>query len=287
MLENLCSDNDTTLSAPFNGAITSGGEVTHPAFPSYHGYMSKAKDLVFMTSTSTNGSDNTYQFNVFNKLDNSVSFSTADLTGTWYSSLISSGTSPEWCRSKFSVNSVGTFTMLENLCSDNDTTLSATMNGAITSGGEVTFPALPSYHGYMSKTKDLVFMTSTSTNGSDNTYQFNVFNKLDSSVSFSGADLAGTWNMHMLGSGGTPPLQQGVWVHGAVNINGSGVATWTSITRSNGDSSLPPSGSLSITSSGVVSDPGSASFQGAMSADKRTIFATMTENRYELLVFQK
>jgi hypothetical protein len=197
--------------------------------------------------------------------------------------MISSGTGPEWCRSKLSVDSAGTFTMLENLCSDNSTTLSAAVNGAISSGGVVTFPALPSYRGYMSKTKDLVFMTSTNSSGT--TYQFNVLNKLDSSVSFSNADLTGAWNINMLGSGDSP--SQGGWAYGTININSSGVVTWNSITRSNGNASLPPSGTFTITSSGIVSDPGEASFQGFMSQDKRTIFATMTENRYELFVFQK
>jgi len=281
MLENLCSDNDTSLSPDINGAITSGGEVTFPALASYNGYMSKTKDFVFMTSTS---GGSTYQFNVFNKLDNSVSFSNADLTGTWYSSLISSGTVPEWCRSKFSVDSAAKFTMLENLCSDGDTTLSPAINGAITSGGEVTFPAFASYRGYMSRSKDLVFMTSTS---GGSTYQFNIFNKLDNSVSFSNADLEGTWNAHLFVSG--TGAQWVGWAHGTINVNSSGGTAWTTITRSNGNSTLPAPGTLSITASGVVSDPGVVSSQGVMSQDKKTIVVTMRDGGggYALTVLQK
>jgi hypothetical protein len=281
MLENLCSDGDTSLSVAFDGMVTGTGEVTFPAFPSYHGYMSQSGDLVFMTSTSTNGSDNTYQFNVFNKLDNPVSFSTADLTGTWNIHALTSGGNPQrgaWAYATIGIDNsgVGTWTSVTrsngNSSLPSSSTLSITSSGVVSEVGEA-------FQGVMSKDKRMIVATMTESGG----YDLIIYQKVGGAV-FTSSDLEGPWKMHMLVSGDNT---QGVgWAHGTFDINSSGVATWTSMTRSNGNASLP-SGKFSITSSGVVSEEGKVSFQGVMFADKQTIFATMTENGYELLVFQK
>jgi len=105
--------------------------------------------------------------------------------------------------------------------------------------------------------------------------------------SFTAADLQGTWNIHDITSGDSP--QWLGWAHGALSINSSGNVTVSSITRSDGNSTLPGTDTLSISSSGIVSSAGSPSFHGVMSQDKNTMVATMTDGGggYNLIIYQK
>jgi hypothetical protein len=61
------------------------------------------------------------------------------------------------------------------------------------------------------------------------------------------SDITGTWDFHFLTSGDYP--QWIGWGYGTQVINASGNFTFTSITRSNGDSTLPSDATLSISSS--------------------------------------
>ncbi len=113
--------------------------------------------------------------------------------------------------------------------------------------------------------------------GGENT---SVPSSLSGSV-FLTSDLQGTWNIHLLTSGDSP--QWTGWGYGPASIDGSGNVTWTSITRSDGDSSLPSPTTLSITSGGIVSG------SGVMSQDKNMIVFTMDDGGggYNLMIYQK
>ncbi len=104
---------------------------------------------------------------------------------------------------------------------------------------------------------------------------------------FTTSDLQGTWNINVLTSGDSP--QWTGWAYGTLNIDGSGNVTWTAIARSDGNSSLPGSDTVSIASSGIVTSAGNASFQGVMSQNKDTIVATLDDGGggYDLVVYQK
>jgi len=110
-------------------------------------------------------------------------------------------------------------------------------------------------------------------------------------TTFTTADLVGTWNMYSVTSGITSGDRTDWlgWIHGVTSINSSGVMTWSSITRSDDNSTLPGSATLSISSSGIVTMAGAASFHGVMSQDKSTFVATMDDGGggYNLMIWQK
>ena len=108
-------------------------------------------------------------------------------------------------------------------------------------------------------------------------------------VSYSTADFQGTWQMHGLVSPDHGPSDHtgwAGWMHGTTTFdaggNGTGSAVGSDgITRSN-------SGSMSISSSGVITVNGTTTY-GFMSADKRTVVWTMTDGGggFSLYVMQK
>ena len=78
------------------------------------------------------------------------------------------------------------------------------------------------------------------------------------SVSFSNADLSGTWNLNTMGASGT------------VNLDGAGHITGGSVSDDSGDTNTP-SGSYSITSNGGVTVNAGGVDTGAMNASKNFV----------------
>lgn len=103
---------------------------------------------------------------------------------------------------------------------------------------------------------------------------------------FTTSDLGGTWDFHMLASGDSP--QHTGWAYGTQVIDDSGNLTFASITRSNGDSSLPSNETLAISSSGVVT-MADLDLHGVMSPQKDMIVAVMTDggDGYDLVILLK
>lgn len=91
------------------------------------------------------------------------------------------------------------------------------------------------------------------------------------------ADLQGTWNFHGLISGDSPAETPG-WYWGSFTADSTGAVTSAStITDSLGNSYYTPSiGAFNISTSGIVTNPGAASYRGVMNKNKDMIVATVT-----------
>ena len=275
------SNGDSTLPAAATLSISSSGIVSSTYSPSFHGVMSQDKDTIIATMNDGGGGYGliTYQKSV-------GVFTSADLVGTWNIHMITSGDSPQWLgwvHSVSSIDSSGNATTSSITRSDGNSTLPGTQTISISSSGIVSCAGAPSFHGVMSQDKNTIIVTMNDGGG----YNLIIYQK--SAGSYTTTDLQGTWNFHLLTSGDSPDWLG--WAHGVSSIDSSGNATWLSITRSNGDSTLPAAGTLSISSGGIVSVTGVPSpvFDGFMSQDKNTIIATTNDGGggYNLIVFQK
>ena len=103
---------------------------------------------------------------------------------------------------------------------------------------------------------------------------------------FTTGDLEGSWEVHEITSGDYP--QWTGWMYGTLSIEISGNGTFTSITRSNGDSTLPKDVMTAISPSGVVTFTGT-DFHGVMNSQKDMIVGVMTDGGegYDLIIFSK
>jgi hypothetical protein len=189
-----------------------------------------------------------------------------------------------WAHGVSSIDSSGNATWSSITRSDGNSTLPTAQTLSISSSGIVSSTYSSSFHGVMSQDKNMIIGTMNDGGGG---YALMVYQK--STISYTIADLQGTWNFHLLTSGDSP--QWLGWVYGISNIDGSGNLTWLSFTRSDGNSTLPAGGTLSISSGGIVSVTGVPSpvFDGFMSQDKNTIMVTTNDygGGYNLVVFQK
>ena len=229
----------------------------------------------------SSGGENT---SIPSSLSGSV-FTTSDLQGTWNIHLLTSGDDPQWIGWAYgttNIDSSGNVTWASITRSDGNSSLPSSDTLSITSSGIVSGAGSASFQGVMSQDKSMIVATLDDGGGG---YDLIIYQK--SGGSFTTSDLQGTWNIHLLTSGDDP--QWIGWAYGTTNIDSSGNVTWASITRSDGNSSLPSSDTLSITSSGIVSGAGSASFQGVMSQDKSMIVATLDDGGggYDLIIYQK
>jgi hypothetical protein len=220
-------------------------------------------------------------------------FTASDLQGTWnYLGLISGDApsqTPGWYWGTLSADDNCNISFPASITDSLGNSTYTPGVGAcnISPAGVVTIPG-PTFHGVMSSTKETVFSVATMAPGSiTGVSGYNLQAWVKRGGTFTTSDLQGTWNYHMLTSG--DGLSSNGWQYGTISINSSGAMSFTSITRSNGDSTLPGPESLSITSTGVVSHSINASFHGVMSGDKSIIVATVTDGPggYALAIMQK
>ena len=267
----------TTLPPADTISITSSGIVSFPATPVTHGVMSQDKNMIVGTDT---GDTSDYVLFIAHRAGGT--FTSSDLVGTWNWHSITAGDAPGWLgwiRGEVNIDVNGNFIVNSFLDSDGDTTaIGGTI--AISTDGTTT---LNSANGKMNQSKDIILVTDTY---SGIEYELGIFTKAGGT--FSQSDLTGTWNLHGLTSGDNPPQWIG-WSYGGMNIDNSGALAFSFMNRSDGDTSLPSSDSLSITSSGIVSSTGIQSFHGAMTQSKDLIVGTMTDSGggYDLVIFMK
>ena len=173
-----------------------------------------------------------------------ITYSMADLTGTWETNKLGASGSPWWSRGIFTVGSDGTFSGTSNDSSGH----SASVSGAfsITNDGIVgisiqgsTVP--PSYRCVMDSEKSVVVCTAT-TDGGNAT--MDIFTKKASSYSM--ADLVGTWQTNRLGASASP-----WWSRGTFTVGSDGTFSGTA-NDSFGQSGVSVSGAFSINNDGVV-----------------------------------
>jgi hypothetical protein len=257
-----------------------------------------ANDIVgtWTSSDSTTGNSYTAIFNANGTVSvggvivtcgggggNAGTYTQADLTGTWYMNNLSTGNN-KWMRAKFSINSSGVATCLSmsdsggGISCPSPFDLTLTMNpstGVITQSG---YDASNAGTGHMTMTSNKNFAAGTSTNGDSPNYKYQlaIMQKVVTGTSYSNADLQGkSFVTHELDVSNTPG--DSGWSYSAGTIDGTGLATISSGINSWGN---PSSGTatISVDANGVVTQNNYPSFQGFLSADKKTIVVTSSSN---------
>ncbi|MDP2760256.1 MAG: hypothetical protein Q8O64_07600 [Sideroxyarcus sp.] len=305
----LSSTGSTVVGTPFAKAITSDGVVTESDFPSFHGTMSPGKDLVVGTATAGNGLDP--RLVIFQKQNPAITFTMADLLGTWDRHFLRAGrtftnittgaitsTTNKWEHGVETWDASGNFTEVSGAWSEAGAYVPGSgTTQSISADGIVTDSAVPTFHGIMSASKDLVVTTKTAGNGKDVT--LSVFQKRNPAVTFTMADLAGTWSRHAIRAGRTfTNITTGAiisttnkWEHGVETWDASGNFTEVSGAWSEAGAYVLSSGSGQlISASGIITDPAAPTFHGIMSASKDLVVATKTAGNgidVVLVIFQR
>jgi hypothetical protein len=196
------------------------------------------------------------------KINRDNSASTADLAGTWHYHAIVSGDTvaghlPGWLYGSMTVDDSGDTTfgaVVDSLGNSSFAPASVTLG--MDSSRMIT-PTAGTGRWMMTEAKDMMIMVTTGALGSPTGvrgYNLVVFDKEDSAVGFSTADMAGTWYYHAIVSGDTVLGRLPGWLYGSMTVDGAGDATFTAVVDSVGNTSFAPAAvTLSIDStSGVI-----------------------------------
>ena len=223
----------------------------------------------------------------------SGAFTQADLTGTWIMHGLKTGSASIWAYMTLTIDSSGNVTTSNYLNSTGSTTGGGTgtftigSNGVITaSGSGSNLP--PNLNLTMTSNKNVIAGTSyDSGNPTIGAADLWIFQKVVSGTTYSSADVQNlSFVFHELYNSTT---NEPSWQYGTGTTNASGVVTFTSLTNPTGPQTPPSSpGTLSVDSSGNVTQSGDTNFNGFLSADKKTIVATDTTNGsdYNLFIIQ-
>lgn len=205
-----------------------------------------------------------------------VTYSQADLTGTWHFNKLDAGSNAGWQRGTIAVSSTGamTFPSFESSGGGTATGLAVTIHSAT---GIVSLTGLPEFHGAMSTNKKIIVATIKDADAPS----MLIMQKATPGVTFTSADLANkSFTYHHVKDGA-----ENDWEYGFGTTNGSGVVTLNTIYRPDPVTGLPtggtlPSpvemGTLSIDSSGIVTLGSNLSMRGVMSSDKKSMVITET-----------
>lgn len=298
---------DSTGSLTFDSILNSAGSTTAPAAPgaiklaidtkgivslaeapTLRGIMSSSKDIVIQTQSF--GPTNTgSQFIVFQKNVPGVAFSNSDLIGSWNFSGMQIGLSEGWQRGSLTIDGTGSVTFNSILNSAGSTTPPDVPPGGLKftfdSNGNVSLADFPTLRGIMSSNKDLIVQTQTfGPTGTGS--QFIIFQKKVPGVTFSNADLIGTWYFSGMQTSGPG------WVTGILTIDSTGSLDFSSYLDSTGNTTPPATAGVfkfAIDSSGKVSFADSPTLKGIMSSSKNMIVQTQTIGGAgsQLLILQK
>ena len=273
----------------------------------FHGFLSTDKSIAFFTMTDGDGG---FALAVMQKQVAGITYSVADLQGTWQLNSLTTANSSGFDKKSgllnatltLDENGTGTVSFMEdNVLKSQSLTLAVTPDGVVTMNGT-------DCHGFMSADKKFVSLTMTEDEG--NGYNLMTMQKVATGISYATSDLKGLWQAHMLY---TPEYsfsqwnKQASWSHGLItlNSNGEGSGSFISSRNNNDDEAIadPTSSSTSndeesddstidlsffISSDGVVTST-DGNLHGYMSADKSTIILTMTDQdgSYVLATMQK
>ena len=221
-------------------------------------------------------------------------FSSSDIQGTWrYHGLISGDSpsqTPGWYWGTYIFDQNGDLTSASPVTDSlgNSYWIPSGMSMPLSSDGTFSIDNPVVVKGTMNDNKDMIVLVATMCPGRDTDvcgYNLQVMTK-ESGTSFSTSDLQGTWYFHMVTSGDSP--QWTGWVYANGNTDSNGNVTFTSITRSDGNSNLPPDSTMAISSDGIVTWL-SFDFHGTMNSQKDTIIGVMTDGGggYNLIILMK
>ena len=274
---------DTSMSNPSDVGLTlSWPNATHGWALKTYGSLNDPNGAT-LYQTANSGTNWTKKD--FPKQVTSVTYSAADLVGTWQVHALYVDNPNDghvfnglgYGSTTIGTDGSSTSTMTNVTNSGTQTaTRTSTSSSNVSSKGIITTPGNDMY-GFISSDKYSVILTNTDGSGG---YNLIFWQKVNPSTVYSTADLQGTWELHSIQ---TQPNAS--WVHGTTVLDATGNGTTIAFSP-NGQVNRSFSGSISST--GILTSAGTVDIHGFMSADKQTIFITQSANDgYFLSVMQK
>jgi hypothetical protein len=256
-------------------AVDGSGMVTAPAFLSFSGKMSPAKDLIAST-LSNFPSASRPSLRIYQKVVPGTTFAAVDLaSATFDYHILRVGADVGWEHGTASTDAVRVLSLVNRSTSTGiapDLSNMATLS--VDAEGVVTAPESPVLKGFLSADKALLVLTMPISQ-SPPIHALVVATRR--SGNYGPADLGGGWGLSgfVAGSSG-----EAGWGRGPLSVNGSGRLTFSSWLDSLGDTTVPDPVTLSVDPAGVVTmlaQPVSE-FHGNMAPGKKLIVATATED---------
>ena len=260
--------NSSAATINSNGIITlSGTDV--------HGFMSADKNTIVYTQSA---GATAYILIIWQKVNPSTVYSTADLQGTWQLHSLHTQTNAMWTYGTMVLDAGGVGTV--NGFAPNNTQFNTAASLSLSSTGIVTSSGTD-INGFLSADKQTIFLTQTQ-NGS---YCLKAFQKkVTTTTTYSSADMTGIWQLHGVSIGSS----SSAWVHCQYKIDASGSTSVTKMSRNNAAMSDMTS-SISISSDGTLTGFGSSDANGFLSVDKSIGINTLTDGsgNFYLSIYQK
>lgn len=273
-------------------SISSAVTVTLGFVDTSSGLAVPANNPLTITGVVSQGEDQSIPTNL-----SASAFRASDFTGTWnYLGLISGYTpthNPGWYYGSFTFDTSGTVVSASTI-TDSMGTQGYTPNPgasfALMPSGVITLPSITEalFKGYMNHDKNSYIGTGTFAPGDTiGVHGYNLHVAVKSGGTYTTSDLEGEWIMHQLKSG--PAQQDTGWSYGTATISSNGTVSFTSASRSNLDSSLPPVMQFSLSSDGFVTITPLPQYHGVMTPDKAAMFATVDSggSEYYLAIMLK
>ena len=262
----------TTRNSTTQFSISSRGRFTVSG-TDMDGFMSADKNTMIITQTDGSGG---YNLIVWQKVNPTTVYSTADLQGTWEMHSIQTQPNASWVYGTTVMDATG-----------NGTTAAITPNGQVNrsfsgllSSTGILTSAGTDINGFMSADKQTIFLTQSGNGG----YYLNVMQKRQNALTYSAADLVGIWQLHSV----TIDSSSAAWIHCQYQISATGSILATKMVKNN-ESSSDVTSSISISSDGILTGFGSADAHGFLSADKSIGINTLSDGSggNYLAIYQK
>jgi uncharacterized protein (TIGR02145 family) len=223
----------------------------------------------------------------FPKAITTAEYVSSDLTGTWqvHALLTRNSTQSQsvskWMNGTCTIDANGSSVLSLSQSSGNPVLRTFTMT--VNSRGKVSVENIEM--GFLGADKNTLILT---TDEDYNDPVLYVLQKQQVGVTYTSAEMQGTWQMHSLSAGNSTGAHSG-WAHATLTCDAGGNVTGN-YTGVGGSGSL--NSTITIDANGTIGGMTNmaSSFHGFMSADKQTFYATMTgsaNNDYNLIAFQK
>jgi hypothetical protein len=203
-------------------------------------------------------------------INNPVTYSLTDLGGTWQRhSIIVTGANYGFGIYGTILNSQGSTTVHLTLPNGTMDSVMTGQDANLSADGVLTLPSDPATHTYLSTDKSL--MVGITKRGTAYTLIFD--QKVLAGTLYSSADLEGTWYTHGIIAGG----DWTGWTHGVSVMDNTGAGISATLVKSDGYSGTVSGGKLNISSDGLLTIDGFASYNGFMSIDKKLTATNMID----------
>ncbi|MCL5884649.1 MAG: hypothetical protein M1377_04815 [Deltaproteobacteria bacterium] len=242
----------------------------------FHGFLSKDRTMMAATWTDNTGGS---AMMIFRKRGGA--FAQGDLFGTWNFHRLTAGSdnaTSGWASGTMTMNSPGTaiITAIQthnNNMSEVGSSFLVSMggDGIVTSSGDNTF------HGVMSRDKNMMVLTKTNASGH---YDLMVLMRSNVGVSYNTTDLLGDWMRHGIVSGNPTDTN---WNFGQMVMDSTGQATFNGMMGSTGAFSMQPA-TFAMNSTGFITMGGGMmnpmmvqTYSGFMNPAKDLLVATYSD----------